>query len=144
MGPRQLEDEIVVLPTSGEVLLGVVDDVICAERSDQLYVPRAAHAGHLGVEGLGDLYGQGPYASRRTDDQDLVPRLDPPVVAQTLQGSRRGQGHGRRLVEREVGRFRCQEIFRDTYTLSKRTKTVHEWAPKDLITRLERRDVLAY
>src|ERR687893_3008252 len=101
MGPRQLEDEIVVLPTSGEVLLGVVDDVVCAERSDQLYVPRAAHAGHLSVEGLGDLHGEGPHASRRPDDQDLVPWLDPSVVAQTLQGCRRSQGYGRRVVERE-------------------------------------------
>src|SRR5215210_9555553 len=33
-GPRQLEDEIVLPPALGEVLLGVVDDVVCAERSD--------------------------------------------------------------------------------------------------------------
>jgi hypothetical protein len=77
LAPRSLEDEIEALATLGEVLLGVVDDVVCAERSDHVHVPRAAHAGHLGAERLGDLHGERPYAARRADDQDLVPRLDP-------------------------------------------------------------------
>ena len=46
--------------------------------------------------------------------QDPLPWFDPSVIAQALQGRRRGQGHGRRLLEREVGRFRRQEVFRDT------------------------------
>jgi len=121
----------------GEVLfLGVVDDVVSAERSDHLHVPRAAHAAHLGIEGLGDLHGEGPHASRGPDDQDLGPWLDPSVIAQTLQGCRRSQGYGRRLLEREGGRFRGQETFRDAYTLGKRAKPVHERAPEHLISRL--------
>jgi hypothetical protein len=85
LAPRQLEDEIVALPTLGEVLVGVVDDVVCADRSDHVHVPRAAHAGHFGAEGLGNLHGERPNPSRRADDQDLVPRLDPSVIAQTLE-----------------------------------------------------------
>src|SRR5215204_3978332 len=113
------------LPRVREVILGVVDDVLCAQRSDHLHVPRAAHATHLGIEGLGDLYGEGPHASRGADDQDLVPWLDPSLVAQSLQGCGRGQGYGRHLLEREGGWFRCQEILRDTYPLSKCAKSVH-------------------
>src|SRR5215211_3945764 len=65
------------------------------------------------------------------------------MVAQTLQGCRGGQGYGRRVVEGEGGRFRRQEIFRDTYILSKCAKSVHKWAPEHVITRPEHRDVLA-
>ena len=74
---RQLEDEIVLLPAPGEVLLGVVDDVVRAERADQVHVPRAAHAGHLRSERLRDLHREGAHASRRAVDQDLLPWLDP-------------------------------------------------------------------
>ena len=67
-----------------------------------------------------------------------------PLAASTaLQGRRGGQGHGSSLLEREVGRFGCQEVFRDTYVLCKRAKPVHEWAPEHLIAWLEHRDVLA-
>src|SRR6266498_2429029 len=118
MAPRRLEDEIVALPTLGEVLLRVVDEVVCADRSDHFNVPRAAHAGHLGAEGLGDLHGERPHASRRADDQDLVPWLDPSVSA--------SHWYGRRLVEREVGRLQLQEVIRDGYVFSESAKPVSE------------------
>ncbi len=38
----------------GEVLPGVVDDVVCANGPDQVHVSRAADAGHLRPERLGD------------------------------------------------------------------------------------------
>src|SRR5206468_8923236 len=136
------EDEIEALPTLGEVLLRVVDDVVCADRSDQVHGPRAAHAGHLGAEGLGDLHGERPHASRRADDQHLVSRRDPTVIAQTLQRRQRGHWYGRRLVEREVGRFQLQEAIRDGYVFSKSAKPVSEEGPEHLVTWLELRDVL--
>jgi hypothetical protein len=138
-----LEHEVVALPALDEVLLAVGDDVVCAERSDHVHVPRAAHAGHLSAEGPRDLHGEGPDASRRTDDQDLVPGLDASVVAQTLQGGQRGQGYGRRLVEREVGRFQLQEILRDGDTLSEGAEAAQERASEHLVTGAKRRDVLA-
>jgi hypothetical protein len=77
-----------VLPVS-EVLARVVDHVIGADRSDQVRLGRAAHAGDLGAEGLGDLHGERADASRCTDDQDLLPGLHPCLVPHGLQGGER-------------------------------------------------------
>lgn len=70
-----------------------------------------AHVGHLGVERPGDLHGEGPFASRRPDDQDLLPRLDPPVVAQALQGGQAGDGDHRRLLEGQVCWSGCELVL---------------------------------
>ena len=57
----------------GEVLACVVDDVISAERSDQIDLRGTANRGDFGAEGFRDLYCEGAYASRRTDDPSQVP-----------------------------------------------------------------------
>ena len=121
----------------------VVDDVVCAERPDHLHVPVAALAGHLGVEGPGDLHGEVSHTSRGSDDQNLLPWRDPSVITQPLQGRRGGQGHGSSLLEREGGRFGCQEVFRDTYVLGEYAKAVHERAPEHIIAGPEHLDGLA-
>ncbi len=41
-----------------------VDDMVGAERADQLDVADAAHAGDVSAEGLGDLHGERADASR--------------------------------------------------------------------------------
>ncbi len=41
-----------------------VDDMVGAERADQLDVANAAHAGDVSAEGLGDLHGERADASR--------------------------------------------------------------------------------
>ena len=74
--PADVEDHVVAPAAAGEVVAGVVDDVVGAERSDQVHLRRAAHAGDFGAERLGDLHGERPHASGRADDQDLVPGLD--------------------------------------------------------------------
>jgi hypothetical protein len=120
--------------------LGVVDDVVRTDRPDQVHVPRAAHAGHVRSERLRDLNGEGAHAPRRTDDQDLLPWLDPSVIAQTLQRGQRGQRYGRRLLERQVGRLQFHERFRDACVLGKATRRdvgVH------LVTRPKPRHLLA-
>jgi len=55
MAPRQLEDEVVALRTLGEVLSRVGDEVVCADRSNNVHVPRAAHTGHFGAQGIGKI-----------------------------------------------------------------------------------------
>ena len=65
----------------------------------------AGHAGDLGPEGLRDLDGERADAAGRPVDQDLLPGLDRPVVAQELEGGRRGDADGGRLLEREIGRL---------------------------------------
>jgi hypothetical protein len=53
--------------------LRVVDDVVRAsDRTMSTFL--VLHAGHLGARVLGDRDGEGSHTSRRTDDQDLVPR----------------------------------------------------------------------
>ena len=46
--PDGIEDEVVAPSVMQEVGRGVVDDVIGAQRTDEVDVPGASHAGHLG------------------------------------------------------------------------------------------------
>ena len=107
-----VEDDVIALAARPEVLPRVVDDVIGADRAKQLQVLRAAHAGHLGAERLGDLHGERADATRRAVDQDLLSWLNPAIVAKELQG--RGCGHAdrRRLLERQIRRLRDELIRR--------------------------------
>src|SRR5437763_15477129 len=47
-----VEDEVVTLARPREVLFGVIDDTVGAERSDQVHVSRARDAGHIRSERL--------------------------------------------------------------------------------------------
>ena len=73
-----VEDEVVLLSAPGEVVAGVVDDVVGADRTDQVHVPGAAHAGDLGPERLGDLHRERADAAGGTIDEDLLAGLDVP------------------------------------------------------------------
>ena len=59
-----VENQVVTLPSFGEVLLGVINDPMCAQGSNQFHIPRAAYTGHICAERLGDLYGKSAHASR--------------------------------------------------------------------------------
>ena len=63
LGFDVVEDDVVALLGAGEVGPGVVDDVVGAERADQVDVAGAAHTRHLGAERLGELYGEGAHAA---------------------------------------------------------------------------------
>jgi hypothetical protein len=75
-----------VLPTPGEILPGVIDDVICAvicdDRLDQVHVPGTAYGGDFRAERFCDLYSERTHASGRAVDQDLQSRLDLPLATQ--------------------------------------------------------------
>src|SRR3712207_7717849 len=72
MVARNIDDEIVALPALGEVLLGVINNLVCAERSDHIQFPRAVHAGHVRSVRLGKLHGEGSHTTARTVDQNLL------------------------------------------------------------------------
>ncbi len=79
-----------MLSTLGEILLGeilfcVINDPIRADGSHHFRIPRTAYASHNRAKRLGDLHRERTHASRRTIDQDLLPRLNPSLVAKTLQ-----------------------------------------------------------
>src|SRR5712692_6651939 len=113
MVPNAVEKQVVTLPTLVEILLGVVNDVSCADGSDHLYVPRTAYAGDCCAERFGDLHRERPHASRRTVHQPLLSPLTPYLVAQsaypkTLQGGACRHRRSSRLLKRHVIRLHDQ------------------------------------
>ena len=78
--------------------------------SDQLDVARAAHAGDLGAQCLGDLHCERADAAGGADHEDVLAGLQPPVVAQRLQCRHPGQWHGRRLLEGQAGGQAREEL----------------------------------
>jgi hypothetical protein len=64
----QVQHDVVPLPVTGEVLDGVVDDVVRADRPEQVHVPRAANTGHLRTERLGNLHGERADTASRAID----------------------------------------------------------------------------
>ena len=106
-----------MLATVGEVLLGVVDDPVCADRSDHVQFRRAVHAGHVRSVRLGKLRGERTHSTSRTVDQDLLPRPHLPLTAKTLEGDESEGGHGRGLCKRKVGRLQRQQISRNRRVL---------------------------
>src|SRR2546423_1005626 len=119
MVPDVVEDEVVAFLTLGEVLPGVVDDMVSADRSDHVDVLRAAHACHLGTERFGDLHRERSEASRRAVDQNLVTWLDLPLVAKQLQCRGCGDPDRGCLLEREAGRLWHEVVRRGARVLGK-------------------------
>ena len=81
-----VQDHVVLRSPVGEVLRGVVDDVGGADRSHQLDVAGAAHAGDLGAERGRDLDGERADASGGAVHQHPLPGLHAP-----RPGSRAGR-----------------------------------------------------
>ena len=63
-----VEHDVVGLAALREVLLQIVDDLVCSQRPHELDVLRVAHGGDVGAEVPGELHGRGPDGSgwRRT------------------------------------------------------------------------------
>jgi hypothetical protein len=99
MIPNGVEKYIVKLPTLGEILLSVIEDVICADGSDHFDIPRTRYTGHICAERLGDLHSECAYASGRTVDQDLLPGLNLSISAKTLQCAECRDGRKSRMFE---------------------------------------------
>src|SRR5215472_11938812 len=76
MVPHVVENQVVSLPALGEILLGVIDDAIRAEGLHHVHILRAADAGHLRAERLGDLHSERAHTSPCTVNQHPVPRLN--------------------------------------------------------------------
>src|SRR5271157_1509862 len=119
MVPNAVENQVITLPTLGEILLGVINDVICADGSDHVHIPRTAYASNLCSERLGDLHSERTHASRRTVDQDLLPRLNVSLVAKALQRRECRHRYGSCLLKRHVIRLQDQYRLRSTHILSK-------------------------
>src|SRR5438477_4534967 len=108
MVPNAVENQIITLPRFGEILLGVINDVICADGSDHVHIPRTAYAGDFCAERFGNLHSERTHASRRTVDQDLLSRLNLSLVAKTLQCGECRHRCRSRLLKRHVIRLHDQ------------------------------------
>src|SRR5713226_5583853 len=137
---HEVENQIVMFSTFREILSGVVNDVICADGSDHFNVPRTANARNFSAERLGDLHSERTHASRRTVDQDLLSRLNLPLVAKALQGAESRQRYRSRLLKRHVIRLHDQRRLRSTCILGKGPAAQAE----DFIARLELRYIPAH
>src|SRR3954469_2680823 len=109
--PRTIENQVVSLGAPGEIVLGVIDDMVRANRSHEVHALRAAHTGHFRSERLGDLHCERANTARGTVDQDLLPRLNPAFIAKALQSGQPRHRYGRRLLEGEVGRLQGQSVL---------------------------------
>src|SRR5437660_8683926 len=108
MVPNAVENQIITLPTFGEILLGVINDVICADGPDRVHVPRTAYASNLCAKRFGDLHSERTHASGRTVNQDLLPRLNLSLVAKPLQCGECCHRYRSRLLKRHVTRLHDQ------------------------------------
>src|SRR5215211_3453535 len=117
MVPRNIEDEIVALAALGKVLLGVINDLVCADRLDHLQFPRAVHAGHVRSVRLGKLHGEGTHTTTRAVDQNLLSRPNLSLMAKTREGDESGGRYGRGLFKRDVGRLQGQLLFGNRHIL---------------------------
>src|SRR5437870_1486143 len=81
-----------------QVLLGVVDYGVGAERAHDRDVARAADRRHVGAKGLRDLDRPRAHSAGRAVDQDPLAHLQPSGVAEPLQRGDR-PGHRCGLLE---------------------------------------------
>lgn len=147
MIPRNVEDEIVALATLGEVLLGVINDAVGAERSDHIQFLRVVDAGHIRSVRFGKLYGESTHTTTSTIDQDLLSWRYPSLILKVLQGDESGGGYGRGLIERDVVGLQGQGVFRNRHILGEGAAVVpliaSDALAEYLIARTEPRHVLA-
>src|SRR6266851_4010153 len=140
---HEIEDPVIALPALGEVLPGVIDDVVCADRAQHVQFARAVDAGHFRPEGLGDLHGEGTNVPTCTVDQDLVSWLDLSFAAKTLQGQDCRLRYGRCLFEGHPGRLQRKGRRRSTDILGKCTEAMLGQVPEHLVAWPKVRHALA-
>src|SRR5262249_51144851 len=97
-----VDDQVVPLVLACEVLAGVVEHAIGAERTRLLDVASAADGGHVRAEGLRDLDGEGSDAARGAVDEHALARLELAVIPDPLERGQSGDPHRRGLLEGDV------------------------------------------
>ena len=108
-----VEDDVVPLPALGDVRCGVVDDLVGAERPDEIDLARAAHPGDVRPERLGDLHRVRPHATARADDERPLARLHAALLPHCLEGRDGGRRQRRRLLEGQTRRLRGAPVHPD-------------------------------
>ena len=136
-----VDDPVVALAGRRVIHLGVVDHVVGAEGVDEVDLRGAADAGHLGSHRLRDLDRERTDVAGRAVDQDPVPRLDRPSVAQpeSLDREDRGVRKRGRVVERHARRQQLESLLPSAHVLGEGASmlAVREQVREDRVARLE-------
>src|SRR5260370_11052112 len=111
MTRANVNDQIVPLSVLGVIFLGIVNDVVCAERTDHVQISRIGDGGDFGSERLGDLYRECPYSTARTVNQDLLSGLDVSMVSEGLQGCESSDRDRGGFFKRAIFGLQCYFVF---------------------------------
>ena len=85
MVSNAIQNDVVTVAAFGEILLSIVNDLIRADGSDHVHITRAAYAGDIRAERLGDLHRERTDTACRPVNQNSLPLLNSSLVAKTLQ-----------------------------------------------------------
>jgi hypothetical protein len=129
------ENQIVTLPALREIFARVINDMVCANRSRRVHIPRAADGSDLSPERFGNLDGKCTHTTGRAVDQNLLAWLDPPLITKTLKGSESRHWYGCRVLKRYVGWLERQFILGSARILGKRSGEA--CYPEDLVAWLK-------
>ena len=78
-------DQVVTLSALREIFSSVINDMVGANRSRRVHIPRAAHGSDLRPERFGNLDRKCTYATRRAINQNLMAWLDASLITKTLK-----------------------------------------------------------
>src|SRR5438067_10704311 len=134
-----VQDDVVLNAVPREIVDGVVDHAIRADRSHELDVSRAAHRSDVCAERLRNLHGERPDAARSSVDQYPLTGCEVSAIAQSLQGGDAGHGNRSRLFEGQRRRLRDEVPLASEEVFRQRAVSQAE----DLVAGLEGRHVAA-
>ena len=110
-----VDDDVVAPPPVGDAVPGVVDDLVRADRPDEVGLRRAAHTGDVRPECLGELDGVRDDTAGRADDQHALPGWTLPTSRRAWRAVT-GDWDGGRLLEAEVCGFRASPACAHAYS----------------------------
>src|SRR5258708_32437318 len=118
------QTQIILLPIAGEIFFCIVNDMVCTHRACHVQIPRATHGRDFSPERCGYLHRERTDPTRRTVDQNLLPRLYLSFIAKTLQRDERRLMDGCCFLKREIRRFQDQSILSNRNIFSYIAKTI--------------------
>ena len=99
------QNQIIPSLSSGEIFACVINDVVRANGTRHIQIPRAAHGSDFRSEDFGNLHGKGAYAARCAVNKNFLSGLNLSLVAQTLQCGEPCYRNSRGLLKCDVIRF---------------------------------------
>src|SRR5712664_2950445 len=102
MSSSNVDDQVVTLPVSCEIFLGIIDHVVCAQLADKVETLCARHSRDFGSKRLGNLNRERSYSTTGAVDQYFLSGLYMPMVTDSLECSETCDADGGGLFKRTV------------------------------------------